>query len=135
MYNTRGRCAEDSRKHGRWRVDWLPANAQDLVVIPLAGDFQQLLRSLQTLSYFLVVVELSSLLVVLHSCLQNTRRLKTKVCGIPALMVQIKGLKHRVNLVKKGKTATTKHARGNAEGFSAIGDQSVGPFHLSHSPG
>lgn len=49
-------------------LDWVPADAKDLVVIPLAGDFQQLLRSLQTLSDFLVVVKLSSLLVVLDSC-------------------------------------------------------------------
>lgn len=48
--------------------DRVPADAQDLVVIPLAGDFQQLLRSLQTLSDFLVVVELSGLLVVLNGC-------------------------------------------------------------------
>lgn len=47
--------------------DWLPADTEDLVVIPLAGDFQQLLGSLQTFSYFLVVVELSRLLVVFHS--------------------------------------------------------------------
>lgn len=45
-----------------------PANSQDLVVIPFTGDFEQLLRSFETLSDGVVVaVELPRLLVVFNS--------------------------------------------------------------------
>lgn len=47
--------------------DWLPADAEDLVVISLPRDFEQFLGSLEAFSYLLVVVKLSRLLVVLHS--------------------------------------------------------------------
>lgn len=66
--------------------DLVPADAQDLVVIPLAGDFQQLLRSLQTLSDFLVVIELSGLLVVLDGC-RPTHRIKTKDFDMSAAII------------------------------------------------
>lgn len=45
----------------------LPADAKDLVVVPLLGDFQQLLCSLQTFFDFLLVVKVQRLFVVLHS--------------------------------------------------------------------
>lgn len=47
--------------------DWLPADAEDLVVIPLLGDFQQFLRSLQTFFDFLLVIKVQRLFVVFHS--------------------------------------------------------------------
>lgn len=66
-------------KQGQWRQrgrppdsaaeasDRLPADAEDLVVIPLLGDFQQFLRSLQTFFDFLLVIKVQRLFVVLHS--------------------------------------------------------------------
>lgn len=83
-----------ARLVGVW--DLVPADAQYLVVIPLAGDFQQLLRSLHTLSDFLVVVELSGLLVVLDGC-RPTRRIKTKDYDMTAAIIW-----HHENLVQKG---------------------------------
>lgn len=49
------------------RPERLPADAEDLVVVPLLGDLQQLLRSLQTLFDFLLVIKVQRLFVVLHS--------------------------------------------------------------------
>lgn len=54
----------------------LPADTEDLVVVPLTRDFEQLLCAFQPFSNVIAVtVKLSGLLVILHSC---KKRKKTK---------------------------------------------------------